>query len=309
VIGTVTLNPSIDQNWILDDFVKDDANRARQVIETPGGKGINVSKVVRELGGKTQAYAFLGGSTGVRLKELAAKLDFPLRAIPISQPIRTNIVITDLKDSTQTRMSAPGPDIKPAERRQMVRELENCGRRFSYWVFGGSLPKTLSPTVYRDMIMRLQRCGTPCVLDTDNEALVEGLNAKPFMIKPNEFEMQRLTGKKLATLHDYLTEARSLVRFGIGLVVVSLGSKGALFVDTKQSLHLNAPKVKVRSHVGAGDSLIGGLLLGLQRKMKLQDAAKWGIAASTSAVMREAPRLCHREDIPNLMRRIMVKNL
>ncbi len=98
MIGTITLNPSIDQNIIVPDFVKDDTNRAREIIETPGGKGINVSKVVRELGGKTHAFALLGGLAGKRLAELVKKLEFPLTAVPVEGQTRVNIVISDIKD-------------------------------------------------------------------------------------------------------------------------------------------------------------------------------------------------------------------
>jgi 1-phosphofructokinase family hexose kinase len=309
MIGTITLNPSLDHNWIVENFVKDDTNRVKTLIETPGGKGINVSKVIRELGGETRAFALLGGPMGEHLRGLARPLDFPLSAVRIAGNTRVNIVLTDIKDGTQTRISASGPDVSDSELKMFTRMLCRVRPRPDVWAFGGSLPPNVRPSVYRELVKTLQDNGTPCVLDADGAALKLGLSAKPFMIKPNEFEMQRLCGKKLGREGDYLREARRLVRAGVRHAVVSLAAKGALFVSETAAFHVSTPKVRVRSHVGAGDSLIGGFLWALSQRMPVREAAKTGVAASTSAVMREEPRLCRRSDIPGLMRRLKVREL
>lgn len=308
MIGTITLNPSIDQRMLVEGLVKDDANRATQILETPGGKGINVSKVIRELGGRTRAYALLGGLTGRRIQELVVKLDFPLVALPIRGSTRINTVLSDLKDHTQTRISAPGPVVSPSELRSFLRLLLSVRPRPDFWALGGSLSLGMKASAYRDLIWALQKNGTPCILDTDNEGLRLGIEAIPYMIKPNEYEMERLWGKPLRALTDYLVAAENFVRRGIELVVVSLGAKGALFVTKKEVFHASAPRVKVKSKVGAGDSLIGGVVWGLHQKIRLEEAAKIGIAASSSAVMREARRLCLKSDIRTLARRVKIRH-
>ena len=310
MIGTITLNPSIDQSIVVDKLVKDDANRAKSIQVTAGGKGINVSKVIRELGGRTRAYALLGGFTGKYLKELARPLDFPLVTERVRENTRVNTIITDLRDDTQTRVSAPGPVIRDSEMGRFVRRLLAVRPKPAFWALGGSLSRGMRPTVYRRLVQRLQKNGTPCVLDTDDQALKYGVEARPFMIKPNEYEMQRLCGRRLRSLEDYVLSARHWVRQGIGLVVVSLGDKGALFADARQVFHAEPPRgIEAHSKVGAGDSLIGGVLLGLTRKMELKEAARWGIAAASSAVMREAPRLCRKSDIPGLIRKVKIRHL
>ena len=309
MIGTITLNPSIDQHILVKNLVKDDANRAKSMTDTAGGKGINVSKVVRELGGRTCAYALLGGFPGEYLKELAKPLDFPLIAVPVRGNTRLNTVITDIKDDTQTRISAPGPVISPEELRSFVRRLLSVRPKPFLWALGGSISRGMKASVYRDMIHALQKNGTPCVLDTDNEALKVGVQAKPFMIKPNEYEMQRLCGRRLKSLSDYLSAARHWVRSGVGLVVVSLGPRGALFVSAEEAFHALAPKVTVTSKVGAGDSLIGGLVWGLYQKRPLRQAAAMGIACSSSAVIREASRLCLKSDLPALLKKVLIREL
>jgi 1-phosphofructokinase len=200
MIGTITLNPSIDRHVMVPQLVKDDANRATDIFETAGGKGINVSKVVRELGGKTRAYALLGGFAGDYLNHLAKPLDFPLIAVSVRGNTRINTVISDKKDGTQTRISAPGPCISQGEVRRLMRMLLSVRPRPRLWALGGSISTGMKATVYRDLIHLLQKEGTSCILDTDDEALAYGVQAGPFMIKPNEFEIARLCGKDVDTV-------------------------------------------------------------------------------------------------------------
>ncbi len=309
MIGTITLNPSIDQHLIVEGLVKDDANRARSDALYPGGKGVNVSKVVRELGGPTRAYALLAGFVGGFWEELVTGLDIPYSAVKVCGETRLNTIFTDIKDHTQTRVSAPGPFTPQKSIDLFLRKLLSARPKPFLWVLGGSLSYGMKPATYFKFIQALQRNGTPCVLDTDNEALKLGVEARPFMIKPNEYEMRRLLDRSFKTPGDYLEGARQLVKRGVKIVVVSLGKNGALFVTDKKALHVLTPHVPVRSKVGAGDSLIGGFAFGLLKGKSFEEAARLGVAASASAVMREAPRLCRRRDIAPLLGRIALKPL
>ncbi len=309
MIGTITLNPSIDQHLVVRDLVKDDANRAEAVFWYPGGKGANVSKVVRELANKTRAYALIGGIPGEYWKDLMKGLDIPFSAVPIQDNTRINTIVTDLKEGSPTRISAPGPKISEKDLGRFLKKLLSIRPKPSFWALGGSLSLGMKLSTYRDFIFKLQKDGVPCLLDTDNEALKLGIQAKPFIIKPNEYEMNRLMGQRLESVTDYLGAARSLVRQGTRIVIVSLGARGALFVTEKEAFHVLTPEISVKSKVGAGDSLIGGFLVGLHKKLSLKEAARLGVAASTSAVMWEAPRLCFRRDIPGLLKRISLIEL
>ena len=309
MIGTITVNPSIDQLILVRGLVKDDANRAVSVLYYPGGKGINVSKVIRELGGTAHAFALLGGKSGELLKELLQKLNTPLTAVAVKGGTRINTIITDLKDGTQTRISSLGPVIRRSEMDEFKRRVLSWRPKPFVWALGGSLSWKMDASVYRRLVWAIQKRGTPCVLDTDGEALKQGIESKPFLIKPNEYEIGRLVGKSLSAIGDYLEAGRGLVRKGVKTVVISLGARGALFVSERQSFHVSVPQVAVKSKVGAGDSLIGGLVLALSRGKHLEEAARLGMAASVSAVMRESPRLCLRRDIPMLLPRIKVRAL
>ncbi|MBI2095108.1 MAG: 1-phosphofructokinase family hexose kinase [Candidatus Omnitrophica bacterium] len=309
MIGTITVNPSIDQLILVRGLVKDDANRAVSVLHYPGGKGINVSKVVRELGGGTHAFALLGGRPGELLAELLRGLDVPLTAIAVKGHTRINTIVTDLKDGTQTRISAPGPVISRSEMDEFERKVLSWRPRPFIWALGGSLSEKMTPAAYCRLVRAVQKKGTPCVLDTDGEALRRGIEARPFLIKPNEYEVTRLIGRSISALEDYLGVAKGLVKKGIKIVVVSLGARGALFVSEREAFHVSVPQVAVRSKVGAGDSLIGGFVLALSRRKGLEEAARIGMAASVSAVMRESPRLCLRRDLPGILPKLRVRAL
>ncbi len=309
MIATITLNPSIDQSIVVPHLFKDDTNRAVSVLNHAGGKGVNVSKVIRELGGPTRAYTLQAGFIGKLWASELSKLDIAFTSHQVPGEMRINTILTDTEDGTQTRISALGPNVSEFEQRLFLRELLNTRPKPFCWVIGGSPSGGMKPDIYKKYILALQRTGTPCVLDADDEALKLGIQAVPFMIKPNEYEIQRLVGKKLSSLESYHQAAFSLTQKGIKIVVVSLAARGALFVTAREALYAEGVKVPVKSKVGAGDSLVGGLLLGLMRKMSLEKSASLGIAASASAVMREAPRHCRRSDIPSLLRRVKVHRL
>lgn len=309
MIATITLNPSIDQHILVENLVRDDANRAKEIFRDAGGKGINVSKVVKELGGRTYAYALIGGLEGKLLTQLLKKARIPFTGVQVKGATRINTILTDTTDRTQTRISAPGPVIHHTRVSALVKKLLRHRPKPFLWALGGSLSHRMAPTTYKEIILALQRCCAPCILDTDNEALKFGIEAKPFMIKPNEYEMQRLTNLNLKTIPQYLRAAKAVLEKGVKIVVVSLGKQGALFVTPNDAFHVLSPAVPVRSKVGAGDSLIGGFALALFHRKTLREAARFAIAASASAVMTKGTKLCRREDIPRLLPRVKIKNL
>jgi 1-phosphofructokinase len=309
MIGTITMNPSIDQNLIVKELIKDDANRALSMESHAGGKGANVSKVIRELGGKTHAYSLSGGFAGGFWEKRLQALDISYSVLRVEGETRTNTIITDIDDKTQTRFSAPGPVVSAIDVKKFVHKLVCARPKPCLWALGGSLSRGMPHTTYRHLVTVLQKLGTPCILDADNEALEKGIQAKPFMIKPNEHEIERLMRRKFTDLKEYEKAARDLNHRGVEIVIVSLGERGAIFVRKKTSFYIPGIKVPVKSKVGAGDSLIGGMALGLAKGWSLERAAALGVAASASAVMREAPRLCLRSDIPKLLKRIVIKRL
>lgn len=309
MIGTITLNPSVDQDVTIPKLVKDDAIRARKVEWFAAGKGVNVSRVVHELGGKGCSFGFIGGLPGQMLTRWLDQAGICHRFVSIDGDTRINTTLTDLSDRSQTHVRVPGPRVTAADRQKLRRGLLAYRPRPNFWALGGSLPPGVPDGFYRQLINLLERTGAQCVLDTDEEALMEGLGATPFLIKPNEHEFERLTGVRPATDRVIARAARRLVEKGTGVVMVTLGPRGAVVVTRDDVFRVNTPRVQVKSKIGAGDSTIAGLLVALERGANLREAARYGIAAGTAAVLTEGTQLCERRQVERLLPRVKIETV
>jgi len=307
MIATVTLNPSIDQYTVVARLRKDDVSRSLEEYTLAGGKGINVSRVLVGLGVQTKAFALIGGHLGSVFFRLVRRSRIPLETVKVSGNTRRNIVITDLSDRSQSRVCAAGPEVSLSNVRSLEKKILSHAKRIFACILSGSLPRGLPPHVYRDMISRFQRHQIPCVLDADDHTFRIGIQAKPFCIKPNEYEMRRLSRKRLRTDNDFVHAACLLVESGISYVVVSLEKRGALFVSKVcDPFFVRAPRVRVRSKVGAGDALIAGFMMGLKKNWGLQMAARFSVAVSSRAVMLNGGGLVRNSDIKNLLNRVQI---
>lgn len=308
-IGTVTANPSIDQHISIDKLVKDDALRARAARRDPGGKGINVSMAVQELGGRTVAFGVSGGCGGYMLKSLMAEKKILFETVELPEETRINVILTDLSDRTQTRISAPGPRMSLTAVDALVEMILAYAPLPEWWALGGSLPPGVPGDFYARLVSRLQAKGARCALDADGEMLELGVQAKPFLIKPNEYEFARLTGRTFADEPSMGRAARELVAGGVGMVALTLGHNGALLVTRDIALRATCPPVEVRSKVGAGDSFVAGLLSALSDGRPIEEALRMGMAAGTAAVMNDGTQLCSRGDVERLLSQVRIEPL
>ena len=306
MIGTVTLNPSLDE-WVeLDRLRPGRLNRATHFRRYPGGKGINVSRVVRELGGQTCAYGVVGGDDGRILRAMLARLGVPHRFVHVAGCTRNNYKLVSRAPRGLTEINAPGPRVTPAILARLAGSLTGAVRRVPLWALSGSLPPGCPATVYARWIRRLQRRGARVLLDTSGPALRAGLAARPWAIKPNRSEAEELLGRRLRTGHDEREAAQALLQRGPAVVMLSLGSDGALLASRQLAgvWRAEGPRVRVRSAVGAGDSLVGGFLLGWRRMRDLREAFRLGIACATACVLTPGTELCHRSDVLRLRPRV-----
>ncbi len=309
MIYTLTLNPSIDQHILIKKLVKDDKIKAESIRRDPGGKGINVSRVIKELGGDTKAFGLIGGYAGHMLKSLLDHEKIEYQFCEISCETRINFILTDRSDGSQTRISSPGPRMTSPCVHRLIDTIEHIKPRPSYWAIGGSLPPGIPNDTYKKLIKYLHTKKEKCVLDTDDKALKIGLEARPFLIKPNEYELERLIGRSCKTNKDLLMAGKKLSEKA-EIVAISLGKKGAIIVTQNKAWHLHSvSRVKVQSKVGAGDSFIGGFLKALADGEDLETASRWAVAAGTAAVMREGTKLCQKKDVIKLFKSVKLKKL
>src|SRR4030043_2324764 len=309
MIATVTLNPSLDKIVTVEELVIDEANRWTSLRRDPGGKGINVSRVVHELGGETIAYGFIGGIDGEILEHLLQQQGVPFDFTPIKGEIRSNFIIADLTSCHQTRIDAPGPHIMRHELQKLVQKVKHISPKPDFLVFAGSVPPAVPADIYRQLIDAAKNNGIKTVLDSDNKWLKEGIKAKPNVIKPNVHEAEELLGKRLRSEAAIVKALKALVDSGIEVAIVSRGKEGLIAACGERILKAIPPQVEVRSTVGAGDSTIAGLVLKLNEGLAIDDACRWAVAAGTAATLTPGTELCRREDVERLLSKVKIKRL
>ena len=259
MIYTVTLNPALDKTVEIPGMALDTVNRITEMRTDPGGKGINVSKVIAKLGGESCAAGILGGGSGKMLEKLLEGEPFATRFRFVEGQTRTNIKIIDREGHTNTDINEPGLTVTDADLDALLRELLAELRPGDIVVLAGSLPKGAPQDTYRSWAAACKKAGARVFLDADGALLAEGIKAAPHLIKPNDGELSRLAGKKLETLEELTAEGRKLLERGIERVVISLGGRGALYLRKGSTIYAEGLRVPVGSTVGAGDSVVAAL--------------------------------------------------
>ena len=310
MIATVTLNPSLDEWAYLDRLRVGGLNRATAAERYPGGKGINVSRVVHELGGRTIALAIAGGTDGALLGRLLGQQGIRHRFITVRGSTRNNYHLLTDHPAALTQINCPGPRVTAGDLRRLLAAVRRLGRRLDALVCSGSLPPGAPATVYRRLTALGQALRVPTVVDSSGPPLRHSLSARPWLIKPNRQEAEELLGERLGTRRRLVHAARRLAAMGPSLVVLSSGADGAcLAARGGEALWAVPPDVPVRSAVGAGDSLVAGLVLGWQRTRSLREALRLGVACGAATALTPGTELCHRSDVLRLLGRVEIRPL
>jgi len=307
MIYTVTLNPALDHFVEVNDLAVDDANRVKAECLYAGGKGIDVSRALRHLGGDSMALGFIGGHNGRTMVELLKAEGVTCYFTPITQETRRNIIVCTGRPRTQTMLNAPGPSVTPVEWRAFLTHLRLLDLREAYVVVSGSLSRGVPANAYYQIITLVQQCGARAVLDADGPCLREGLKAKPFAIKPNLNELRRAIRKPLRDETEIMAAAAALNRSGVEIVLISRGSRGLLVSGSGSRIQAVPPPVKVKSTVGAGDSAVAGFVFGHANGKSLEECARFAAAAGTAATLAPGNQLCSLKDTLRLVPRINVR--
>ncbi|WP_346355491.1 1-phosphofructokinase [Azotosporobacter soli] len=286
MIITVTLNPAVDKTVEIDDCRLDAVNRIKSSRLDAGGKGINVSKTIASLGGTSRAIGILAGKTGAMIEECLTQTGIAHAFLQGSGETRMNLKIVDKLNGRNTDINETGPRVSAEMIAQLKEQCVNSLREKDILVLSGSVPPGVEKDVYREWIRAAKENGVRTVLDADGELLQAGLEAGPYLIKPNIHELERLAGERLEGEAATAEFARTLCsRYGIEVVVVSLGGEGALFVTAQEAYLTRGLRVAVQSTVGAGDAMVAGLALALEREADWNDLICLAVAAGTASVM------------------------
>jgi 6-phosphofructokinase 2 len=300
-IVTITLNPAIDKSSSVDHVVAERKLYCKPPRFEPGGGGVNVSRAVKKLGGESLLLYPAGGLTGKRLQELLDEDGLNHRPFPIEGVNRESLVILEESTGQQYRFGMPGPELQQKEWEPFFQELAAMEPSPDYVVASGSLPPGVPHDFYARVARAGKKRGAKAIIDVSGEALEAALQEGVFLIKPNVREFRGLVGEEIKEESQIKAEAQKMVKSGrCEVLVISLGAAGALVVSEEWAEHILPPTVPIVSKVGAGDSMVAGIVLSLARGNPLRESVLFGVAAGTAAVMTPGTELCRREDAERL---------
>ena len=309
MIYTVTLNPALDKTVQVPQMCVDAVNRITQMRTDPGGKGINVSKVIAKLGGQSTVLALLGGSTGRKIADALEEMGLTCRMTFIPGETRTNLKVVDPILHTNTDINEPGIEVTEEILDAMLAELVGMLKPEDIVAISGSLPKGAPKNTYCHWVSECKQAGAKVFLDVDGALLAEGLKASPYLVKPNNEELSRLMGKPLETTEELAEAAKALRAQGVEKVVVSMGGKGALYVTRDMVIQAEGLKVPVGSTVGAGDSVVAALALAEERGLPMEETVRLSTATGAANVMCSGSQAAEREVIESLIGNVIYHTL
>ena len=295
----ITLNPTLDLSNDVDRVVPTHKMRVRNQRQDVGGGGINVARVIAEMGGEAEALVLSGGASGVILEEALEQLPIAVRAFAMQGAVRIAFMVHEEATNLEYRFVPEGPVVTQAEIQPILDYLDT--HRWDYMVASGSLPRGVSSDTYAQMARHAARNGARFVLDASGEPLAAALaEGGIFLFKPSLSELERLVGHSL-TIEQAATVCEDLVARGKATyVALTLGEEGGMLVGAAGRLLLPAIDVPVRSAVGAGDSFVGAIVWALSQGQEIEEAFRFGLAAGAAAVMTPGTELCRRADILKL---------
>jgi len=301
---TLTLNPAVDSITSVERVVAERKLRCGEPRFDPGGGGLNVARAIQRLGGQAVAYWTRGGPMGELLEQRLDAEGVRHRPIPIEAMTRENLIVLEQASGQQFRFGMPGAKLTADEAERCLRSVRELDPAPDFLVLSGSLP----PGVEDDFYVRVAEASpSACriVLDTSGPPLRAGIEGGVYLIKPNVRELSELAGRDRLEVSEIRDVARGLISAGhVRVVVTSLGSSGVMLVTETDCEHIPAPEVEVRSKVGAGDSTVAGIVLGLAQQKEIRDAVRLGVAAGSAAVITEGTELCRRQDAMRLYEEI-----
>ena len=306
MIYTVTLNPALDKTVEIPSLTVDGVNRITTMRTDPGGKGINVSKVIQKLGGKSMAAGILGGDTGRAIQSSLEAMELNTWFQFVEGETRTNMKIIDPVKHTNTDINEPGVTVSEKILDSLLKELLKKVSQGDIAVISGSMPKGSPKETYYLWTKAFREKGVKVILDADGELLKAGLKASPYLIKPNDHELSQLVGRTLKTPEELKQVAMDLMEeYGIEKVVVSMGSAGALYVTKEKTLYAEGLKVPVGSTVGAGDSVVGALAVAEESGMNLEDTVCLSTATGAANVMCSGTQAAEYSVIQELISKVV----
>ena len=298
-IITITFNPCIDKSTTVSVLKPESKLSCTPPVFEPGGGGINVARAIKKLGGEAIAVYPSGGYTGKFLNILLAQESIPELNIETQKHTRENMIVLDIATNQQYRFGMPGQHLSEDEWQRCLQTIE--ANHSEFIVASGSLPPGVPADIFAMLAKMAKKQNRKLIVDTSGEALLRAVEEGVYMIKPNLGELSKLAGKETIETNDIEPLAKHLIRNGnCKIVVVSMGAVGAMLVSREATYKVEAPIVKSQTTVGAGDTMVAGIVLYISQRKSLLEALQYGVACGTAATINAGTALCNKEDVDRL---------
>jgi tagatose 6-phosphate kinase len=309
MITCVNLNSSIDKLYIVKKLVPGTVMRVEEVSNTPGGKGLNVAKIISKLGEKVRVVGFYGGYSGKYLLSMMKQEKIQNSLTLVSGETRSCINIKEVSSDSQTEFLEPGPVITKKEIDEFLETFKDSIRQSDIVTISGSIPGGLPRDFYGHLISLSNEKGKRVILDTSDVFLKKAMRYKPFMIKPNLKEMEMLTGQDLSCRELLLKNMRSIQKKGVNVPAVSLGKEGVFVQSGRNVWHGISPDIPLVNSVGCGDSMVAGFAVGFSRNYTIEDTISLGVAVSTANALVPQTGSFRDKDLKVLLKKVRVKKI
>lgn len=308
MILVINLNASVDKRYKMKDLIKGEVMRAAEVDNTPGGKGIHVANVATILGEDCIATGYLGGKSGEfiseKLQDYGIKQDF----VQVAGETRSCLAIIT-ESGVQTEILEPGPTVTQEEQEAFLAKYQELLFKAAVVAASGSMPKGLPGDFYGQLINLARKAGKPFLLDTSGEALIQGIKAQPYFVKPNNDEIKVLVGAELRSDEDIVHVLQKFMEDGIKLPVISLGAQGSMAGYNQHVYKITVPKIQCKNPVGSGDSFVAGIAVGIERGMAIEDVLSLGAACGTANAMEDESGFVRKEVVEELFPQIKIQQI
>lgn len=303
MIYTVTFNPSIDYVIKVENFTAGTVNRVVNENKYAGGKGINVSRVLNNLGIKSRALGFIGGFTGQFIESFLKKEEIYTDFIQVNGDTRINV---KLSSNEETEINGSGPNIGYEDLDKLFEKIDTLNSE-DILVLAGNVQKSIQRNIYSQIQEKVKDKEVKVIVDTTGEALISTLKHKPFLIKPNNHELGEIFNIEIHKKEDIIKYSQSLREMGAQNVIISMAGEGALLICSEGVYHASAPKGIVKNSVGAGDSLIAGFLASYSKTQDINEAFRYGVASGSATAF--SMDLCRRDDVEKLLVQVKITKL
>lgn len=309
LISAITLNPSVDKTLTVDFLVPYGLNRVKSGKIDAGGKGINAARVLGNFGAEVRVCGIKAGENGKLIAQCLDRSEISYDFLEAQGETRVNIKLFDEAAGKITEINEQGFEVSPDIKEQFVKRFESLMQKTDIVILSGSLPRGLTDFFYAELISMAKKHGVKTLLDADGEALKNGVEAVPYALKPNLYELETLVGKKCESIDAIVSAARELIATRIEVIIVSMGSNGAVILDKNEAILAEPWDITVRGTVGAGDSMVAALAYSISKNYSLSDTAKLVVAAGTVTASKSGTELCTFDEVLGSVERVKLSKL